>query len=149
MKITKQDKLFISKLFSVLERMYDQRDNPEKAIKEKAYKQIDRTVHELIRFIESFFKELYSSAEYEKEETKDFLKLSEAKANERLNDYLGVCMCLKERIALGDSLIDLDELKEFSTCDLKAKRWPKGFYSESKGVQRFVYVCGNPFEVAE
>lgn len=149
MKITKQDKLFISKLFSVLERIYDQRDKPEKAINEKAYKQIDRTVHELIRFIESFFEELYSSAEYEKEETKDFLKLSEAKANERLNDYLGLCMCLKERIALSDSLIDLDELKEFSIYDLRAKRWPKGFYSESKGIQRFVYVVGNPFEVAE
>lgn len=149
MYASKQDKQFIDKLFYALKKIREQTDQSEKAIKNKAFEGIDQTIREYARLSKSFFGALYSLAEFESEEIKGFIRLSEAKANERLNDYLGVCMCLKERIALGDSLIDLDELKEFSTCDLKAKRWPKGFYSESKGVQRFVYVCGNPFEVAE
>lgn len=149
MNISKQDKQFIEKLFCALKKICERTDQSEKAIKNKAFEGVDQTIREYAKLSKSFFDALYSLAEFESEEIKDFIRLSEAKANERLNDYLGLCMCLKERIALSDSLIDLDELKEFSIYDLRAKRWPKGFYSESKGIQRFVYVVGNPFEVAE
>lgn len=142
MKITKQDKQFISSLFGALNEI-------KKTDTDKAFKVIDKVAAKHFEANDSYFEMLYSFAEYESVEIKDFVAEAEEKINERLNDYLGMCMCLKERIALGDSLIDLDELKEFATYDLKAKRWPKGFHSESKGVQKFVYVCGNPFEENE
>ncbi|GEM_PF-6590137 len=142
MKITKQDKQFISSLFGALNKI-------KKTDTDKAFKAIDRVAAKHFEANDSYFEMLYSFAEYESVEIKDFVAEAEEKINERLNDYLGMCMCLKERIALSDSLIDLDELKEFSIYDLRAKRWPKQFYRESNGTQRYIYVAGNPFEAIE
>ena len=142
MKITKQDKQFISSLFGALNKI-------KKTDTDKAFKAIDRVAAKHFEVNDSYFEMLYSFAEYESVEIKDFVAEAEEKINERLNDYLGMCMCLKERIALSDSLIDLDELKEFSIYDLRAKRWPKQFYRESNGTQRYIYVAGNPFEAIE
>lgn len=142
MKITKQDKQFISSLFGALNKI-------KKTDTDKAFKAIDRVAAKHFEANDSYFEMLYSFAEYESVEIKDFVAEAEEKINEGLNDYLGMCMCLKERIALSDSLIDLDELKEFSIYDLRAKRWPKQFYRESNGTQRYIYVAGNPFEAIE
>lgn len=150
MKITKRDRQFISSLFYVLNKIQKQpTDQTEKAIKNKAFEGIDQTIREYARLSKSFFDTLYSLSEFESEEIKDFIRLSEAKANERLNDYLGVCMCLKMNIATNGLLADLNELKELATYDLKNKSWAKQFYRESNGTQRYIYVAGNPFEAIE
>ena len=150
MKITKRDRQFISSLFYVLNKIQKQpTDQTEKAIKNKAFEGIDQTIREYARLSKSFFDTLYSLAEFESEQIKDFIRLSEAKANERLNDYLGVCMCLKMNIATNGLLADLNELKELATYDLENKSWPKQFYRESNGTQRYIYVAGNPFEAIE
>ncbi len=149
MSISKQDKQFIEKLFCALKKIRERTDQSEKAIKNKAFEGVDQTIREYAKLSKSFFDALYSLAEFESEEIKDFIRLSEAKANERLNDYLGVCMCLKVSIATSGLLADLNELKELATYDLKNKSWPKQFYRESNGIQRYIYVAGNPFEVIE
>lgn len=149
MNISKQDKQFIEKLFCALKKIRERTDQSEKAIKNKAFEGVDQTIREYARLSKSFFDTLYSLAEFESEEIKDFIRLSEAKANERLNDYLGVCMCLKMNIATNGLLADLNELKELATYDLENKSWPKQFYRESNGTQRYIYVAGNPFEPIE
>ena len=150
MNMSKRDRQFISSLFYVLNKIQKQpTDQTEEAIKNKAFEGIDQTIREYARLSKSFFDTLYSLAEFESGEIKDFIRLSEAKANERLNDYLGVCMCLKMNIATNGLLADLNELKELATYDLKNKSWPKQFYRESNGTQRYIYVAGNPFEAIE
>lgn len=149
MSISKQDKQFIEKLFCALKKIRERTDQSEKAIKNKAFEGVDQTIREYAKLSKSFFDALYSLAEFESEEIKDFIRLSEAKANERLNDYLGVCMCLKVSIATSGLLADLNELKELATYDLENKSWPKQFYRESNGTQRYIYVVGNPFEAIE
>lgn len=150
MNTSKRDRQFISSLFYVLNKIQKQpTDQTEKAIKNKAFEGIDQTIREYARLSKSFFDTLYSLAEFESEEIKDFIRLSEAKANERLNDYLGVCMCLKVSIDTNSVLANLNELKELATYDLENKSWPKQFYRESNGTQRYIYVAGNPFEAIE
>ena len=135
MNISKQDKQFIEKLFCALKKIRERTDQSEKAIKNKAFEGVDQTIREYAKLSKSFFDAQYSLAEFESEEIKDFIRLSEAKANERLNDYLGVCMCLKVSIATSGLLTDLNELKELATYDLENKSWPKQFYRESNGTQ--------------
>lgn len=148
MKTIYSDKLFLALLFNALEDISKEKINSIEKLgktKRKAFKKIDKAVQGYIQAVQAFTDDFYNLLEAESAETKGSVSLASAIFNDRLNDYLGVCMCLKVDISLNDSGFDVTTLKAMAKRYLEAEEWPDGFHRKTYQVESYSYITGDPF----